>query len=416
MIRRPLVILGLLTGLNLLNYMDRFLLAAVLPRVAKELALSDFESGAMATVFLIGYFVTSPLFGAMGDRGKRKGLIALGVALWSIATVGSGLSWSALTLFIARALVGVGEASYATLAPTIIDDLAPAEKRGRWLAVFYLATPVGSALGYLIGGAIEHAFGWRMTFLAAGIPGVVLALLCLLIKEPVRTSPRPPSFVASLGQLRSRKLYVQCVAGYCASTFAVGGFAFWAPSYLFRAYALPLERANFLFGAVTVVAGAIGTVIGGLLGDHFVKKIQTSDPDEATALGNLKVCAISAWFAAPCAAVAVLAGSPLFFFIAMGLCESALFMSSSPVNAVLLRSVPAALRGSAMAASIFSIHLFGDLWSPPAVGAINDHLPPVSGFLPMQLPMLLLPLAVFVSALLWTFPRRKPVGSLTPSA
>ncbi len=408
MIRRPLTILGLLTGLNLLNYMDRFLLAAVLPRVIKELQLSDFEGGAMATVFLLGYFVTSPLFGSLGDRGGRKKLIALGVGLWSLATVGSGLATSAAMLFAARALVGVGEASYATLAPTIIDDLAPPNRRGRWLAVFYLATPVGSALGYLLGGAIEHAYGWRATFFAAGLPGLLLAIICLFIVEPQRVGAPPPSILESLRALRGRPLYVQCVLGYCASTFAVGGFAFWAPTYLYRAYALPLERANFLFGAVTVAAGAVGTALGGLLGDHFTRRVETSDGDLATSIGNLRVCAISGWLAAPAAAVAVLSGSPLAFFLAMGLCEAALFMSSSPVNAVLLRGVPATLRASAMAVSIFSIHLFGDLWSPPAVGALTDRLPPVAGFLPMQIPMLLLPLAVLGSALLWTFPRRQP--------
>ncbi len=410
MIKRPHAILGLLAGLNLLNYMDRFLLAAVLPRVIAELHLSDFEGGAMATVFLIGYFVTSPFFGALGDRGNRKVLIALGVALWSLATVGSGLATSALMLFAARALVGVGEASYATLAPTIIDDLAPPARRGRWLAVFYLATPVGSALGYLLGGAIEHAYGWRATFLVAGVPGVLLAVLCLFIQEPQRTGPRPPPVLRSLRELWARPLYVRCVMGYCASTFAVGGFAFWAPTYLFRAYALPLERANFLFGATTVVAGAIGTALGGVLGDRFTRRELTRDPDEATALGNLRVCAISAWFAAPMAALAVLARSPFMFFLAMGLCESALFMSSAPVNAVLLRGVPAALRASAMAASIFSIHLFGDLWSPPAVGALTDYLPKIEPFLPMQVPMMLLPVAVFVSALIWTRPRRPGQG------
>src|SRR5262249_28619340 len=138
MIRRPAVILALLTGLNLLNYLDRLVVSAVLPRLRDELQLSNFVAGALATVFLVGSFITSPIFGALADKGARKGLIALGVAVWSAATFASGLARGAASLIGARAMVGVGEASYATLAPTITDDITPPEKKGRWLAIFYV--------------------------------------------------------------------------------------------------------------------------------------------------------------------------------------------------------------------------------------------------------------------------------------
>src|SRR4051812_40597470 len=154
MIRRPVTILWLLTGLNLLNYLDRLVLSAVLPKVQEALQIDSFVAGSLATVFLVGYFATSPIFGALADRGGRKGLIALGVAVWSAATFGSGLAVGAASLIGARAVVGVGEASYATLAPTIIDDMSPPDRKGRWLSVFYLAIPVGSALGYLVGGFV----------------------------------------------------------------------------------------------------------------------------------------------------------------------------------------------------------------------------------------------------------------------
>src|SRR5882672_5236311 len=189
-IHSPRAILALFTALNLLNYLDRTVLSAVLAPVQGDLHLSNFVAGWLPTIFLIGYFATSPVFGALGDRvpaGGRTKLIALGIAVWSAATVASGLAMGTGSLIAARALVGVGEASYATLAPTLIDDLAPASQKSRWMSIFYAATPIGSALGYLVGGAIESSHGWRAAFFVAGGPGLAIALLCLLIVEP----PRP---------------------------------------------------------------------------------------------------------------------------------------------------------------------------------------------------------------------------------
>src|SRR5688500_1206380 len=188
MIRSPIAILALLTALNLLNYIDRFIVSAVLPAMSPELGLDKTVGGLVASVFLIGYSVTSPYFGSLGDRKPRKLLIGFGVALWSIATVGSGFAVGAKSVLFARALVGVGEASYATLAPTIIDDIAPPEKRARWLSVFYVATPVGAALGYVLGGVLQAKFGWRSAFFFAGGPGLLLAGLCLMIQEPARVA------------------------------------------------------------------------------------------------------------------------------------------------------------------------------------------------------------------------------------
>ncbi|MGZ3475820.1 MAG: MFS transporter, partial [Polyangiales bacterium] len=160
-IERPTTILALLTALNFLNYVDRYLVAAVSPKFQEELHLSDFQTGLAISAFMVGYFATSPIFGKLGDRGGRRTvLVAVGVALWSAATALSGLAQGATSLVLARVFVGVGEASYATLAPTIIDDLAPADKKNRWLAIFYVATPVGSALGYLLGGFLDHHYGW----------------------------------------------------------------------------------------------------------------------------------------------------------------------------------------------------------------------------------------------------------------
>lgn len=404
MIRNPRAILALLTGLNLLNYLDRLVLSAVLPKVQEELGLSNFMGGLLATVFLIGYFATSPLFGALGDRLPRKGLIAFGVAVWSLATLASGAVSGAVGLLLARAFVGVGEASYATLAPTIIDDVTPKERKGRALGIFYLATPIGGALGYLVGGMVEKRWGWRASFFVAGGPGMLLALVCLLIKEPVRKlQTERPDVLQDLRRLWRLDLFRQGVLGYCAYTAAIGAFSYWAPKFLYARYALPLAAANFRFGIITVIAGGLATVIGGAWADR-VRKRHGASSESDVVRGLLHVCAIASTLGAPLAAAAFLAPSPLLFFILVFLAILALFMVTSPINAVVLGAVPAELRASAMAISIFAIHVFGDLWSPPLVGFLADRLP-------IQLALMTLPVAIAVGAILW-WPRRRAAARI----
>lgn len=414
MIKNRTVILALLTGLNLLNYIDRMVVAAVLRKIQAPvaeggLALSNFQGGLLATAFLLGYFLTSPLFGARADKGSRKGLIAIGVAVWSLATVASGFAESFAVMIAARVLVGVGEASYATLAPTIIDDLTPANSKGRALAIFYLAIPVGSALGYVIGGFIEARWGWRAAFYIAGGPGLVLALTCLLIVEPERKLREAKGkLIDGLRTLSKLPLFRRAVLGYCAYTGAIGAFSYWAPKFIAERYHeyLTDETANYYFGMITVAAGAIGTVIGGQWADRAQKKMPPVTPgmafdapeNKAGINALLRICAIGMVWATPLTAACFLVPTPSAFFALAFCAELGLFLSTSPVNAIGLRAVPPELRASAMAAMIFAIHLFGDLWSPSVLGLLNDYL--VS-----TVAMMVLPITFGLSAYLW-WPRR----------
>lgn len=395
-ITRPYFVLALLTGINLVNYLDRYVIAAVGPKVQEELALSDFQFGLIVNAFMIGYFATSPLFGALGDRRPRKGLITIGIVVFSLATAASGLMRSFVSMLGARFAVGVGEASYGTLAPTIIDDLAPPTRKSRWLAVFYVAIPVGSALGFLLGGAIESAWGWRSAFFVAGLPGILLAFAYLLTKEPERRErqvSRPG--LSDYRRLASIPLYRSAVIGYTAYTFALGGFAAWAPKYLYQQIGMELAKADFLFGAVLCVAGLLATAIGGWLGDRW--------PGPNRAQANLRLCALSSFAAVPCAAACFLAETPTTFFVAIFAAELFLFLATAPINVALLHSVPEGLRASAMAASIFVIHLLGDFISPPLIGAISDASTLRTG-------MWILPVAIGIGAIAWWFgsiPRRE---------
>ena len=414
MIRNPKAILALLTGLNLLNYLDRYVLSAVLKPLQEELELSNFVGGSLATIFLLGFFVTSPLFGYWSDRsgaGGRKALIFLGVVVWSVATIATGLATGPATLIATRAVVGVGEASFVTIAPTIIDEVAPPEKKGSWLAIFYTAIPVGSALGYLTAGAVEHAYGWRHAFYVAGGPGLALGFLCLLIQQRADRVSKPPadlhrsSVFASAGRLVRIPLYRSVVLGQCAYTFAIGGFAYWAPKYLAARYGMETGAASFKFGLVTVAGGAIGTLVGGRLGDRATKG---ATEDGAIARGNLSVCAIATGLGAPLAAAAIGALTGNMFFAIVLPCEIALFIPGGPFNVAILRSVPLELRASAMALSIFGSHLLGDLWSPPLIGLVADHAP-------MAWAMLLCPVTYGLAAFIWWRGRKAPTGPPAPS-
>jgi MFS family permease len=397
-IQNPRVVLALLSGLNLVNYLDRYLVQAVGPKLQAELGLSDVQFGTVATAFMVGYFATSPVFGVLGDRRPRRGLIAFGVATWSVATAASGLARTFGAMIAARVVVGVGEASYATLAPTIIDDLAKPAVKNRWLAVFYVAIPVGSALGYLIGGQLEHAFGWRSVFFIAGLPGLLLAAITLLVREPPR-APRPPtdgsSWRSALVRLVKIPIYRGAVFGYIAQTFALGGFAAWAPQYLGRHLGMDLKTADFWFGLILVLSGLSATFVGAAIADRL------GETDRARA--NLRLCAVTTLISVPFAFGCLWAHSPLGFFLGIAGAEFAVFLSTSPINLVILQGVPQELRASAMALSIFAIHLFGDMISPPLVGAISDASSLRSG-------MLLLPLALTIAGVAWWRGAARPVG------
>jgi MFS family permease len=423
LIRRPKVILALLTALNLLNYLDRYVVSAVVAPIQTELHLSNFVAGLLPTVFLIGYFATSPIFGVLGDRagfpGARQALMAVGVVVWSAATIASGLARDSGSLIASRVVVGVGEASFATVAPAIIDEIAPQDGKTRWMAFYGAATPIGSALGYLVGGAVAHAHGWRAAFYVAGGPGLLVALLCPLIVAPVR--PRAPTewrlfgFAARLVRI---PLYARTVLGYCVYTFAIGGFAFWAPKYVHARYGIEAGKGAVLFGAITVVGGAVGTFLGGWIADRAARTgvgaratrveavedgpSRASDgaaPDErskdiALARVNLRVCVVGSAVGAPLAALAIASPSAGLFMATALACQIAVFMLNGPVNVALLRSAPPELRGSAMAVAIFAIHALGDLWSPPLIGLVADHAP-------MWEAMVAVPIVLGIGALVW---------------
>ncbi|HVO30582.1 MAG TPA: hypothetical protein VMV18_07595, partial [bacterium] len=297
-----------------------------------------------------------------------------------------------------------------------------------------------------LGGAIEHAFSsWRAAFYVAGAPGLLLAALCLLIEEPPRATTAAGggaashhgNFLGSLGDLLRIPMYRYAVLGYIAYTFSLGGFSGWAAEYLDARMGLPLNVADRGLGIILLVTGFAGTAVGGFLGDRWARAPHGAAgaawTESDRTRGALRVCWIFTALAAPFALVTLLAGSPTVFFAAIGVTEFFLFVSTAPVNAALLGSVPAELRASAMALSIFAIHLFGDLISPPAIGTISDALrgPTAAGVDPMaamraehggslRTAMFILPVMIAVGAFLWwrgaTRRAASPSATATPAS
>lgn len=384
--------LGVVTLLNFVNYIDRYILAAVLPRIKTDLDLNDFQLGLLANAFLVAYFITSPAFGRLGDRTSRPRLIGAGVALWSLATAAAGLTRSFMQLVAARAGVGVGEAAYATISPALLADCFPVARRGRAFSVFYVAIPVGAAVGYLLGGVLERAFGWRAAFYAVGLPGLALAMLALTIPDPPRGASDGrnergfETLGATLGRLSRNRPYTGTVLGYAAYTFALGGLAVWMPTYLERVRGLDLARADLLVGGVTAVAGLGGTFVGGYIGDRLAQRVRH---------GHLWLSGVATLGASLPAWLALTATSPATYQSSLFVAEFLLFLSTGPINVVIVSAVPAGMRAMAVAVSIFVIHALGDAISPPIIGTLAD----LGG---LARAVTVVPLAIVVSGVVWT--------------
>jgi len=367
-------LLWLLFAVNLFNYIDRQILFAVFPAIKADLHLSDMQLGLLASAFMWVYLSAAPVFGLLADRRSRPRLMGLGVGIWSFATALSGMVRSYGQLLMGRALVGVGEASYGAVAPAMLSDAYEPARRGRALALFSMAIPVGSALGYLLGGAFEQALGWRAAFFIVGIPGLWLAWTVGRLPDvtrggldgsgsasPAVAAPRVSDY---LDLLRTRSYLLNCLA-MTAMTFAVGGLAAWVPTYLVRIRGMGLAEANLIFGLLTLVSGLGGTIAGGWLGDRLLPRLPTA---------YFLVSGVGLALSVPCAAAVILLDDRTWVLAAIFLAEVFIFLNTGPLNAIVANVSRSQVRATAYAVNIFVIHALGDAISPALVGLVSDHV------------------------------------------
>lgn len=393
--------LALLLSINMFNYLDRYVLAAIEPAVQKDFfkpgdPKAEFWMGTLATAFIVSYLVMAPVFGWLADRMSRWLLVGVSVILWSLATGASGLAGFFTMLLITRLFVGVGEAGYGPSAPTIISDLYPATRRGSVLAWFYAAIPVGSALGYVIGGVIAHRFGWRAAFYAVVAPGLLLGILCFFMKDPPRGQNDPGAHASGRKAgikdylvLLKTPSYVLDTLGMAAMTFAIGGISFWIPKYFVdHRHAGDLAQVNTTFGGIVVVAGLLATLAGGWAGDKLRPHV-TGSYFVVSAVGILMACPF---------VIAMLYAPFPWAWVMCFVAVFCLFFNTGPSNAILANVTHPSVRATAFAVNICAIHILGDAASPPLLGAIGGRVSWNAAFIVVAGVMVLAGVLWFVGA------------------
>jgi len=366
--------LGLLTALNFVNYIDRSILFAVQEMVKAEFRVSDKDIGFLTSAFFVCYMVAAPLITPLADRFPRKYIMGLGALVWSGATLLTAITHNYDELLLRHVIVGIGEATFVVFSPAFISDLFPENHRGRALSVFYLAIPVGTAFGYIIGGKLGEAHGWRMPFLICASPGVLLALGVMALREPQRGASDHIADNVERGTILGlfrNKAYWTVSLGMAMMTFAVGGLQVWMPTFLTRVRNVPLGEANTVFGATTVIAGTCATLLGGWLGDRLLRR---------TKAAYQMISAIGMLFSIPAMIVALFVPGPIMY-PAIFVGEFLILLNTAPLNAALVNSVSARIRATAVAVNVFTIHLLGDAFSPTLIGAVSDKTNLQTGFL-----------------------------------
>jgi predicted MFS family arabinose efflux permease len=376
--RSAYLVLATLTAMNLLNYIDRFILASVIEPVQGALGFadSDHAAGIIASVFLVSYSIFSIPVGWLGDRVPRKYLVAFGVGVWSLATFLSGAVDSYGQMLAARAVLGIGEAAYAVLAPGIIGDLFTRSRRNRMLTLFYLAIPVGAALGFVLGGQLEAHFGWRWAFRAVGLPGLFAAVVALALPEPRRgqtelaeegegdrgdTAPIRPAEYLALARNRS---FVLATLGMAMMSFALGGLQFWVTKYLsVGAGDMPRKDVASWLGLVLAVSSLVGTSAGGLLADRLAKRGGGA---------YFWVSGLGMVAAVPFVLAALLSRSyPVIFLCILAGLTFGVF-NFGPSNTILVNVTRPNIRAAAIAINILFLHWLGDIPSMWLVGLVSD--------------------------------------------
>jgi MFS family permease len=364
--------LFLLLAINLFNYIDRQILAALEPDIrASFFAPGDVnamtKTGLLGVAFFITYMVSAPVLGLLADRFSRWIIVGSAVILWSLASGASGLAATFAILFATRIFVGIGEGGYGPAAPTILSDLFPVETRGRVMAIFCAAIPVGSALGYVIGGLVGAHLGWRWAFYLVAPPGLLLGLLCFWQRDPrvspdhlAQKSPRR-SIGDYLRLFRTRSYLINCIA-MTLMTFVTGGLGFWAPAYLRYRNQSP-DVGMTIFGLIIVVSGLVATLLGGVIADRLRSRIAGS---------YFWVSGIGMLIACPIFVVTLYIPFPAAW-ITMFVAIFFLFLNTGPSNTALANVALPAVRATAFAANIFIIHAFGDVQAFWLLGYIGGH-------------------------------------------
>lgn len=371
--RRVWFALWVLFAINTLNFYDRQILGAVGETVREEWKLSDTALGSLGTAFTLLYAAVGVPLGRLTDRFSRRWILCAGVTVWSLLTAASGLARNFTELFVVRLGVGSGEAACAPAATSLIGDLFPASRRAKALSVFMIGLPVGIALSFLGSSLLEHRFGWRFTFYIAGIPGVICAVLALLIWEPARGAAEVHKITAAAKRKGSPYFLVLSIptmwwiiasgALHNFNMYAIG--AFLSP-FLQRVHHLNKLSAGMISMVVFGLSGIPGLLVGGMLGDRMVRN---------RANGRLLVATVAIFISAPLMFVGLSrpAGALVAFVLFAGLGMASMYVYYSTIYSAIQDVIEPSLRGTAMALYFFAMYVLGASLGPVGMGFLSSY-------------------------------------------
>ncbi len=373
---------SVLLTINILNYADRSVLSAVLPKIQTDLHLSNTELGLLGSSFLLIYAIATLPLGVWADRSTRKNIVALCVAIWSLATSLAGMAQNFLQLFSLRSVLGIGEAGYAPASLSMLGDYFPKEQRGRIMALWSIGNLIGTAIGLIMGGLVADAFGWRWAFYIVGIPGLVTAFMIWRATEPKRGAfdnvdsnheeneisashgSIGKNFGSTVRQLFKIPTYWILLGAFVFSFFAIGSASFWIPTYFVRAFHLSVGQGSVISGGVLAGGSLIGTLLGGWLADSLQRR---------RAEGRLIVATFAFLAGAPLTLIALSIHSLVPFTIVFFVAIISLSLCLGPLNAVLQDIISPEIRATAIGIVLLLAHLLGDAASPSIVGIIADR-------------------------------------------
>jgi len=395
--------LALLTALNFVNYIDRYILPGVQEQVKHEFHVSDAALGSLTLWFFVTYMCAAPLTGWLGDRFPRKPLIIICALMISAVNVLTGTVHAFDSLLLRHAVLGIGEASLGIYAPALLADFYPEDDRNRILTIFYTAIPVGAALGYLIAEIVGARWGWRMPFYVSAVPGLLIAVLIwIYLREPERgatdAKPTGREHRAHAISLASNAPYLYATLGMAMTTFSMGGISAWMPSFLQRAGFSP-NTVGLTLGGITAGAGLGGTAIGGWIAQRWLRT------------NHRALYLVSAWSALITVPFGVLCffGPRATMLPALALAMFSIFLGTGPLNAAIVNAVPATVRATAIAVELFLIHALGDTPSPRLIGMVSDRTTLSTGLGLTLVSMLIATVLLFLGAR--TIPRHALTSS-----
>ena len=421
-LRRRTMTLLLLTLTYFFSYMDRQILSILLEPIRADLKLSDTQLGLLTGLAFAVFYATLGIpVARLADRGNRRNIVAISLAVWSFFTAVCGVAQNFVQLLLARIGVGVGEAGSSPPSHSMIADLYPPERRAGAMAVYTSGVVLGGGFGTMIGGYLAHEYGWRVAIMAVGLPGIALAVVVrLLVVEPPRGMSEPdkprsteqPPLMDGFRTIWAEPAARHLVLAVTLTSLIGYALAAFGPSFYVRSFGLDVRTVGLILGPLVAIIGTISGVVGGILADRWARRRGLHVQSWLVAI--LKTIALPfllAMYLSPTVYVAV----PVY-------AVAVLFQSSylGPTFALLQGLAPLRLRAMWAAITLLVINLIGLGLGPTAIGAISDALRPTFGEESLRYASLttamLTPWAIFHYWRAGVLLKRRAVTSLEPGA